>query len=121
MKMRLKSISALIAIVGLGLSLVAGGCHHRNNQAQASGSVESENVAPSDVTTDAKAGAKTKAKTDAGAKGETASADSGKAETNSIVDKGGEGVDFAEREEIRRSYALKPGANIRISGTNGPV
>ena len=61
------------------------------------------------------------AKAGAKAESETASADANKAETNSIVDKGGEGVDFAEREEIRRSYTLKPGADVIVSSINGRV
>jgi hypothetical protein len=117
MKMRLKSIFTLIAVVGFGLMLVASGCRHRSDQASAKEGAESANIAPSDVKTDAKSGAKTGAK----AESETARADANQTETNSIVDKGGEGVDFAEREEIRRSYTLKPGADIIVSGINGPV
>jgi hypothetical protein len=113
MKMRLKSIFTLIAVIGIGLMLVASGCRHRSDKAQAREGTESANIASSDVKTDAKSGAK--------AGSETASADANQAETNSIVDKGGEGVDFAEREEIRRSYTLKPGADIIVSGINGPV
>src|SRR5262249_43641402 len=111
--MRLKSIITLIAIFTLGV----GGCHRGSDQAQATVDTRSANVSPSDFKPDAKVGAKEGAK----AEGETASADSNKAETNSIVDKGGEGSDFAEREEIRRSYALKPGADVIVSGVNGRV
>src|SRR5262245_45996861 len=100
MKMRLKSIITLIAIFTLG----AGGCHHKSEQAPANLDTQSANVAPSDFKPDAKSntkagakeGAKAGVKEDAKAEGETASADSNKAETNSIVDKGGEGTDFAE-------------------------
>jgi len=113
MKMRLKSIITLIAI----FTLSAGGCRRGSDQAQANVDTRSANVAPSDFKTDSKAGAKADAKT----QGETASADSTEAETNSIVDKGGEGVDFAEREEIRRSYTLKPGADVIVSSINGRV
>ncbi|MGH9835693.1 MAG: hypothetical protein ACRD9Y_21960 [Blastocatellia bacterium] len=115
--MKLKSIITLIVVVGFGLMLVASGCRHRSDQAQAKEGAESANIAPSDVKTDAKIDAKTSAK----AESETASADANQAETNSVVDKGGEGVDFAEREEIRRSYTLKPGADVIVSGINGPV
>src|SRR5215831_13107505 len=109
MKMRLKSIITLIAI----FTLCAGGCRHGSDQAQADVDTRSANVAPSDFKPDAKAGAK--------AEGEPAGADSNRAETNSIVDRGGEGADFAEREEIRRSYTLKPGADVMVSGINGRV
>jgi hypothetical protein len=119
--MRLKSIITLIAIFTLGV----GGCHRGSDQAQANVDTRSANVAPSDFKPDAKSnakeGAKEGAKAGAKTEGETASADSDKAETNSIVDKGGEGVDFAEREEIRRSYTLKPGADVIVSGINGRV
>jgi hypothetical protein len=116
-KMRLKSITILIAIFTLGV----GGCHRGSDQAQATVDTRSANVAPSDFKPDAKSNAKEGAKAGAKTEGETASADSNKAETNSIVDKGGEGVDFAEREEIRRSYTLKPGADVFVSGINGKV
>src|SRR5262249_43789664 len=49
------------------------------------------------------------------------SEDSNKAETNSIVDTTSSDPNFAEREEIRRSYTLKPGANVIVSGINGQV
>jgi Putative adhesin len=116
-KMRLKSIITLIAIFTLGV----GGCHRGSDQAQATVDTRSANVAPSDFKPDAKSNAKEGAKAGAKTEGETASADSNKAETNSIVDKGGEGVDFAEREEIRRTYTLKPGADVIVSGVNGRV
>jgi len=115
--MRLKSIITLIAIFTLGV----GGCHRGSDQAQANVDTRSANVALSDFKPDAKSKSKEGAKEGAKAEGETASADSNKAETNSIVDKGGEGVDFAEREEIRRSYTLKPGADVIVSGVNGQV
>lgn len=115
--MGLKSIITLIAVVGFGLTMGVSGCRHRSDQTQAKEGAESMSIATSDVKTDAKDGVEAGAK----AGSETASADSNKAETNSIVDKGGEGVDFAEREEIRRSYTLKPGAEIIISNINGRV
>ena len=115
--MRLKSIIILIAIFTLGV----GGCHRGSDQAQANVDTRSANVAPSDFKPDAKSNAKEGAKEVAKTEVETAGADSNKAETNSIVDKGGEGVDFAEREEIRRSYTLKPGADVIVSGINGQV
>lgn len=111
--MRLKSNIALIVIFGFVLALGVGGCRQGSDQAQTSLDTKSANVAPSDF--------KPEAKADAKAQSETASADSNKAETNSIVDKGGESADFAEREEIRRSYTLKPGADVVVSGANGPV
>src|SRR5262245_24597971 len=124
-KMRLKSIIILIAIFTLGV----GGCHRGSDQAQATVDTRSANVAPSDFKPDAKSnskegskeGAKEGAKAGPKTEGETAGADSNKAEANSIVDKGGEGGDFAEREEIRRSYTIKPGADVIVSGINGRV
>jgi hypothetical protein len=117
MKMRLKSIITLIAI----FTLSAGGCRHGSGQAQTDVDTRSANVAPSDFKPDAKSNSKEGAKAGPKTETETASADSNKAETNSIVDKGGEGADFAEREEIRRSYTLKPGADVIVSGINGRV
>jgi len=123
--MRLKSIITIIAI----FTLCAVGCHRGGDQAQATVDTQSADVAPSDFKPEAKSNtkegskevAKDVAKAGVKAEGETLSADSNKAETNSIVDKGGEGVDFAEREEIRRSYTIKPGADIIVSGINGRV
>lgn len=111
--MRLKSIITLIAIFTLSVS----GCGQGSDQSQTNMDTRSANVAPSDYKPEAKPEAKAAAK----AEGEAASADSNKAETNSIVDKGGEGADFAEREEIRRSYTLKPNADVIVSGINGRV
>src|SRR5262245_60165371 len=125
MDMRLKSSITLIAVIGFALTLGVGGCRHGSDPAPASADTKSANVAPSDFKADArsnaKAGANAGARTDAKAEGEAASADSNKAETNSIVDKGGEGVDLAEREEIRRSYTLKPSADVIVSGITGRV
>jgi hypothetical protein len=111
--MRWKSIATLIVIILFGAMIVAGGCRHSGDQTQAQEGVESVNIAPSDVKTDAKMAAASNGKANA--------ADSNKSETNSIVDKGGEGIDFVEREEIRRSYTLKPGAEVIISNINGRV
>src|SRR5262245_6336545 len=126
MKMRLKSIITLISIIGLALTLSVSGCRHGGAEAPASVDTKSANVAPSDYKADpksnpARSNAKAGARTEAKAEGEAAGADSNKAETNSIVDKGGEGVDLAEREEIRRSYTLKSGADVVVSGISGRV
>src|SRR5262245_19298743 len=110
MEMRLKSIITLIGVFGFALALGVSGCRHGSSQAPESVDTRSANVAPSDFKADAKAGARAGAKVE----GETASADSNKAETNSIVDKGGEGADFAEREEIRRSYKLNSKADVIV-------
>jgi hypothetical protein len=120
MKMRLKPIITLIAVIGFALTLVSGGCGHGNEQgqqAQTEVDTRSSNVAPSDFKPDAKSNPKQGAKTEGGA----VSADSNKSETNSIVDTGGEGADFAEREEIRRSYTLNSGTDVVVSGMNGKV
>jgi hypothetical protein len=103
------------------LTLGASGCRNASSQAPASVDTRSTNVAPSDFNADAKSNAKADARSDSKAEGETASADANKAETNSIVDKGAEGADLAEREEIRRSYRLKPKADVVVSGINGRV
>lgn len=112
--MKLKSIITLIAI----FTLSAGGCRQGSDQAQAPPvDTRSANVAPSDFKPDAKSNSKEGAKADV----ETASADSNKTEMNSIVDNRGEGVDFVEREEIRRSYTLRPNADVIVSGISGRI
>ncbi|MBO0858527.1 MAG: DUF4097 family beta strand repeat protein [Chloracidobacterium sp.] len=115
--MKLKPLIALIAVVGSALTLSVAGCGDQGSHAQKEVDTRSANVAPSDFNPDAKSNAKERAKTE----GETVSADSNKVEKNSIVDKGGEGSDFAEREEIRRSYTLKPDADVVVSGFHGRV
>jgi hypothetical protein len=120
MKMRLKPIITLIAVIGFALTLVSSGCGHGSDQGQQTQTevdTRSSNVAASDFKPDAKTNPKGGAKTEGGA----VSADPNKAETNSIVDTGGEGADFAEREEIRRSYTLNSGADVVVSGLNGKV
>jgi hypothetical protein len=97
--MRSKSVFTLFTIVTLVVCLSAGGCLRRRGSAEgreAAKPVE-ESIAPSDAVKE------------------------GQQEAASLVDKGGEGVDFAEREEIRRSYQLEPGARVEISGINGRV
>jgi hypothetical protein len=111
--MRQKSIIALIAIAGLSLILIAGGCRHRGGQAQAGEGDLSQNIAPSDV--------KPEGKVAANASDMPSDKASEASETNSIVDKGGEGVDFPEREEIRRSYSLNPNAEVSIHNISGRV
>ncbi|HEY6403151.1 MAG TPA: hypothetical protein VI479_17155, partial [Blastocatellia bacterium] len=115
--MRLKPITTLIAVIGFALTLSFSGCGNGSDQAKTEVDTQSANVAPSDFKPDAKSNPKENAK----AEGETVSVDSNKAETNSIVDSGGEGADFAEHEEIRRSYTLKPDADVIVSGLNGRV
>ncbi len=115
--MRPKSIIALIAVVGLSLALIAGGCRHDNSQAQAPEASPTQNIAPSDVKTEGKAAANASDKPSDKPSDKTSETP----ETNSIVDSGGEGADFPEREEIRRSYTLKPGSQVRIANVNGKV
>lgn len=97
--MRSKSLFILLTIIAFGVCLSAGGCMHRRSSAESGGSVKADEdkIAPSDS---AKAGQET---------------------TNSLKDEGGEGVDLAEREEIRRSYHLEAGARVEVSGINGRV
>jgi hypothetical protein len=96
---RQKLTIAFFVILGLSLILVAGGCRHR--RAERSGSMEGgktdEKIAPSDATKD------------------------GKEVAISIVDKGGEGIDLPEKEEIRRVYKLEPSALVEIQGINGGI
>ena len=114
--MRLKSIATLIAVIGFTGALFVSGCHHRSAISEVEPGSTLSNVAPSDVKADGKSNTKG-AKSEAG---EKTSADSNQAETNSIVDPAG-GTDFPEREEIRRSYSLKPGAEVIVSGMNGRI
>lgn len=107
--MRSKSIIALIITLALSATLLASGCRHRDRHTtRAKEGAPTENIAPSDV--------KTNSKTDT-----TANAASNQAEINSIVDTGDPEVDFPEREEIRRSYTLKPGAQVVVGNINGRI
>jgi hypothetical protein len=100
MKVRRKLTIVLFVILGLSLVLVAGGCG-RHRRAERSGSMEGgkteEKIAPSDVAKD------------------------GKEAAISIVDKGGEGIDLPEKEEIRRVYKLEPAAFVEVQGINGGI
>ncbi|MGH9838818.1 MAG: DUF4097 family beta strand repeat-containing protein [Blastocatellia bacterium] len=102
--MKLKTSIAFFAIAGLSLLLITGGCRHRRTQSSAASSGRGAeagkaevNIAPSDATPDPKAV-------------------EAKLESNDS-----EGVDFPEKEEIRRSYNLSPGALVNIYGINGRV
>ena len=121
MKMRLKSIITLITVVGFALTLSVSGCRHGADQASSDLDTRSSNVAPSDFNTDAKSNPKDVARSGDKQGSESTGAGQNNAETNSIVDKGGEGIDFAEREEIRRSYTLKPNADVVVSNINGRI
>lgn len=94
-----KSMTVLLILVSLSACLIVGGCRHRRGDgASMKGSNRAEaSIAPSSTDKN----------------GNTA--------TVSIADKGGEGMDFAEREEIRRSYQLDPGAKVEITGINGRI
>lgn len=106
--MRSKSIIVLITTLALSATLLASGCRRSDRRStRAQEGAPAENIAPSD--------AKTSSKTD-----QTAAA-SGQAESNSIVDPGGAEVDFPEREELRRSYTLKPGAQVIVGNINGRI
>jgi hypothetical protein len=97
--MRPKLSIAFFVILGLSLMLVAGGCRHRHAErikGMDDGKAEGK-IAPSDVTTD------------------------GNEATISIVDKGGEGIDLSEKEEIRRVYKLEPAASVEVVGIDGGI
>jgi hypothetical protein len=100
MKLRPKLTIAFFVILGLSLTLIAGGCgrHRRAERARAmEGGRTDEKIAPSDATTD------------------------GKEAAISIVDKGGEGIDLPEKEEIRRVYKLEPRAAVNVMGIDGSI
>jgi hypothetical protein len=100
MKVRPKLIIALFVILGLSMALIAGGCG-RHRRAERARSVEEgktdEKIAPSDATKD------------------------GKEAALSIVDKGGEGIDLPEKEEISRVYKLAPAAVVEVLGIDGSI
>src|SRR5262245_20977386 len=54
MKMRLKSIATLIAVIGFTGALFVSGCHHRSATSEAELGSTLSNVAPSDVKADGK-------------------------------------------------------------------
>lgn len=110
-----KPIIVLIAVIGSALILSAGGCSNTSGQAQIV-TTRSEKLAPSDYNPDTKSDSK-----DGSKFGADPNAHPNKEETNSIIDKAGDGVDLPEREEIRRSYTIKPGADVIVSGPRGRV
>ncbi len=122
--MRSKSTIAFFVVASLSLMLIAGGCRRNSRHAQATEGSQTENIAPSDVKTADKAAGKPsdKASNESSDKAAVLTDPAANtSETNSIVDQGGEGVDFPERQEIRRSYKLDPEANINVSRINGRV
>lgn len=95
----MKSKSILLLLIGAVLSVTMlglEGCRMRSRSSSEEKKPRGE-VAPSDVAPDAK----------------TAAAP--------LVDANAEGADLPEKEEIRRSYALKPGARVSVSSINGSV
>lgn len=100
--MNKKATLVLLAFVVAGTLLSFGACRkNRNNASSNAEQQPMDSIAVSDAKSAGKA------------------ADG--AETNSVVDEGGEGVDYAEREEIRRNYTLKSGAEVNIYNINGRV
>jgi hypothetical protein len=97
--MRSKSIFALFTLVSLAIGLIAGGCRVNRRMATAHEGEKTvaDKIAPSDGVKE------------------------GQQEAATLVDKGGDGIDLAEREEIRRTYKLEPGARVEISGISGRV
>lgn len=95
--MKHKIIMTGIIVACFGLTLFAGGCHHR------SGAHRADN---------AKSGETESA--------ETASASEPQANL-SFTAADEDGVDLAEKEEIRRKYTLKPDSSVHIRGINGGV
>lgn len=95
--MKTKSITAMTAVVCFGLLLMAGGCgrRHRDNV-----KVETKSESAGNSAT---AGAQAELSIDA----------------NATKDE--EGIDMAEKEEIRRKYELKPGALVNVRNINGGV
>ncbi len=95
--MKHKTIIAGILVACFGLALIAGGCRHRvrvhNGDNAKSGETSSD---------------------------ETATASEPQANLSfSAADE--DGVDLAEKEEIRRKYTLKPDSSVHIRGINGGV
>lgn len=99
--MKTRSIVAIIALVCFSLLLVAGGCvRHRRDGVKVGGLKTTETTAPP----------------------ETASAsDSSQAVELSVNAQDDDGVDLAEKEEIRRKYQLKPETKVEVHGINGGV
>jgi hypothetical protein len=98
----MKMHTAIFAFAALSLFLFAGGCRVRSS----SGSATSN--APNSSGSEAGNAAENIAASDASTEVKLDNADT-------------DGVDFAEKEEIRRSYKMEPGANVNIYGINGLV
>lgn len=97
--MKTKSIIALIAAVCFSLVLIGGGCHRGRRAARGGAEVAG--------------GSSADAKADANASEPQANLSFSTADEDS--------VDFAEKEEIRRKYTLKPESSIYLRGINGGV
>src|SRR5262245_25241368 len=93
--MRLKSTLMFIAFLSLGLILIAGGCRRRGYSTEMKRNPE-EKIAPSDAVAAA-------------------------SPAPTIVDKGGEDIDFPEHEQISRTYKLLPGVKVSVSNINGKI
>jgi hypothetical protein len=90
---------SVLVVAGLSLSLLSvEGCRMRSrSNAKNEGGETQAQIAPSDAPADPKAAAAP------------------------LVDADGGSGDFAEKEEIRRTYALKPGQTVDVRGINGWV
>ncbi len=96
--MKFKSILGMTAVLCFGLLLMAGGCARRNRT----------EVKAVTTTADKSGGA------EAGTQ-----ATPGEQAALSFEAKDEEGIDLAEKEEIRRKYTLKPGALVNVHNING--
>jgi DUF4097 and DUF4098 domain-containing protein YvlB len=97
--MKIKSILAMIAVVCFSLALIAGGCVRRSRSGMKANS--SQSAAPS-------------------GNADAANASSSPV-TLSVDAKDEEGIDLAEKQEIRRKFQLRPEAKVEVHGINGGV
>jgi len=95
--MKTKAIIAGIVVISVGLVFFAGGCRHGDHVRKVEGakSVEARDTESTKVP------------------GEQANL--------SFTAADEDGVDLAEKEEIRRKYALNPESSVRVRGINGGV
>ncbi|MCI0662306.1 MAG: hypothetical protein L0220_14645 [Acidobacteria bacterium] len=94
--MRPKSTLMFTIFLSLSLILIAGGCRRsRQYGAEAKRNAE-EKIAPSDAVAAA-------------------------SPAPTIADKGGEGIDFPEHQQISRTYRLIPGMKVSVSNINGKI
>jgi hypothetical protein len=94
--MRPKSTLMITIFLSLSLIVITAGCRRSRQYSTEAKRNPEEKIAPSDAVASA-------------------------SPAPTIVDKGGEGIDFPEHEQIHRTYKLLPGVKVSVSNINGKI